>query len=75
LHTSGVVGMSSRHFDTDSDLFIMKMKSEGVINQAVFSMLIGTGNKQSKMTLGGYREDFFIGDMSWHTIDTNSVYW
>ena len=39
----------------ESDLFIEKMKKDGVIKQAVFSLMVGIGRDQpSKMTLGGY---------------------
>ena len=27
------------------------------------------------MTLGGIREDFYEGDISWHSINPYSVYW
>ena len=67
--------MSSKHFDDDADMFIFKLKSEGIIDEAVFSLLIGTGDRQSKMTLGGFRDDFFEGQISWHQINPSSVYW
>ena len=51
---SGTIGMSPRA-SSDSDLFIEKMKKDGVIKQAVFSLMVGIGRDQpSKMTLGGY---------------------
>jgi hypothetical protein len=40
---SGIVGMSPNHFgyESESDLFIEKMKEVGAIDQAVFSLSIG----------------------------------
>lgn len=70
--------MSPRHFETDSDLFIEKMKKTGAIDQAVFSMSIGMGDSQSKITFGGYDLERFAkknSTINWHDITPNSHYW
>jgi hypothetical protein len=47
--------MSPKRFSDDKDLFIAKMKKDGVIKEAIFSLMVGIGRDQpSKMTLGGY---------------------
>ena len=52
---SGTIGMSPKRFSDDKDLFIAKMKKDGVIKAAIFSLMVGIGRGQpSKMTLGGY---------------------
>lgn len=39
-------------------------------------MSIGFGDKQSKITFGGYdKERYAIGRVNWHQIDENSNYW
>ena len=40
-----LVGLSPKHFEEEADLFIEHMRKEGAIDQAVFSMLIGTENE------------------------------
>lgn len=54
LKSSGIVGLSPFEYDARSDLFIRKMQKSGVIDEAVFSMSIGMGDQQSKITFGGY---------------------
>jgi len=76
LKASGLVGLSPRHFEANSDLFIEKMKKTGAISKAIFSMSIGFGDKQSRITFGGYdKERYSIGRVNWHQIDENSNYW
>jgi len=41
LKSSGLIGMSPNHFDSESDLFIEKMKTSGAIDHAMFSLSIG----------------------------------
>lgn len=53
LRTSGIVGMSPNHFEKMGDLFIEKMRDAGVINKAIFSLMIELTNDQSKITFGG----------------------
>ena len=76
LSSSGIVGMSPTHFDFESDLFIQKMKEAGAIDQAVFSLSIGMGDVQSKITFGGYDlETYATGAIKWHKIEFFSEYW
>lgn len=76
LSSSGIVGMSPNHFDWESDLFISKMKDVGAIDQAVFSLSIGMGDVQSKITFGGYDlEKYATGNVTWHHIEFMSDYW
>lgn len=54
LKVSGLVGLSPNKFEEEADLFVEKMKEVGAIEDAIFSMSIAPGNKQSKITFGGY---------------------
>jgi|APCry1669190288_1035285.scaffolds.fasta_scaffold95045_1 Eukaryotic aspartyl protease len=40
--------------DSRNDLFILKMKTAKVIDQAVFSLYINLKNNTSKITFGGF---------------------
>ena len=53
LATSGIVGLSPLSTGTMGDLFIIKMRDSGVINKALFSIMIELVNNKSKMTFGG----------------------
>jgi hypothetical protein len=53
LETSGIVGMSPSHNEKLCDLFIIKMRDSGVIQKAVFSIMIEMKNNRSMMTFGG----------------------
>lgn len=76
IKSSGLVGMSPNHFDKESDLFIEKMKQAGAIDHAVFSLSIGMGDVQSKITFGGYDLDrLATGPIRWHNVDKNQRYW
>ena len=78
MRSSGIAGMSPRHYETKSDLFIEKMKKTGAIDQAVFSMSIGMGDVQSKITFGGYDLERFAtknATINWHNIASGSHYW
>ena len=76
LRSSGLVGLSPYKFDPASDLFIEKMKAEGAIDSAVFSLSIGMGEKQSKITFGGYDiSQFATSSLVWHDISRSSIYW
>ena len=44
VRSSGLVGMSPRYYEKDSDLFIVKMKKVGAIKESIFSMLIAAGD-------------------------------
>uniref|UniRef100_A0A7S3CSQ4 Peptidase A1 domain-containing protein n=1 Tax=Strombidium rassoulzadegani TaxID=1082188 RepID=A0A7S3CSQ4_9SPIT len=54
------------------------MKASGVIDEMVFSMSIGHGDIQSKITFGGYDIDSYAKDSSevnWHSIRSGSRHW
>lgn len=40
LYTSGIVGLSPNNEESTNDLFILKMKESGVIEKAIFSLMI-----------------------------------
>lgn len=76
LKASGLVGLSPRHYERDADLFVDKMKKEGAIKDAIFSMSIAEGYEQSKITFGGYDdEEYATGPIEWHDMDHFTVYW
>lgn len=53
LATSGILGLSPNDDETLNDLFIVKMKKSGVIEKAIFSLMIELDDNKSKMTFGG----------------------
>jgi hypothetical protein len=53
LAVSGIVGLSPNVKNNVGDLFIVKMRDSGVIDKAVFSIMIELKNDKSKMTIGG----------------------
>lgn len=76
IRSSGLVGLSPYKFDPASDLFIAKMKEEGAIDTAMFSLSIGMDDRQSKITFGGYdTNQFATGPLTWHDISKSSIYW
>jgi len=76
LRASGLVGLSPKHFEIESDLFITKMKNNGAIDEAIFSIFIGSNNIISKITFGGYALDQFgRGNITWHPISQANNYW
>ena len=49
------------------ELFIDMAHEQGVIDEKVFSLLIGAGDKKQAFTLGGYDLDRFAkSDLNWH---------
>lgn len=76
LKSSGLVGMSPYHQVLGGDLFLVKMKETGTIDAAMFSLSIGMGNVQSKITFGGYNTSLFAsGPVDWHDIRPGSMFW
>jgi hypothetical protein len=78
LRTSGIVGMSPNHFEKMGDLFIEKMRDAGVINKAIFSLMIELTNNQSKITFGGIDMANMAAlgsQMNYHNITKDSVHW
>jgi len=52
------------------------MKEVGAIDESVFSLSIGMGDVQSKITFGGYDlDEYATGDINWHKIEPFSDYW
>ena len=74
LHASGIIGLSPEPIGSSSisDLFLLKMKESGVIEQGVFSFTIRSGEEPSTMTLGGYDESLAV---DWHPLVNDSEYW
>ena len=76
VKSSGLVGLSPNHYDASSDLFVEKMKKAGAIDHAMFSISLGVGNIQSKITFGGYDlEKFAKEPLTWHNLVKYSHYW
>jgi len=76
LKSSGLVGMSPYHQVLGGDLFLVKMKETGTIDAAMFSLSIGMGTVQSKITFGGYDTSAFAtGPVQWHDIQPQSMFW
>ena len=70
------MGLSPFEYDPTSDLFVKKLKTQGVIDQAVFSFSIGMDDVQSKITFGGYDLKQFATDkIIWHDILHSTIYW
>ncbi len=70
IRSSGLVGMSPHHFDKESDLFVDKMKKNGAIDHAVFSLSIGMNDVQSKITFGDFDvKKYATGPLRWHEAD------
>jgi len=75
LKCSGVVGLSPKPART-TDLFIQKMKDNGIISKMIFSFSIGTGFYKNQMTFGGYNATkFATGPVQWHKVSTKGNFW
>ena len=57
VKSSGLVGLGPNYYDSEADLFIIKMKKEGAIKSSIFSLSIVPGEKTSMITFGGYDLD------------------
>ncbi len=44
IRSSGLVGLSPKKFEEGADLFIEKMKQNGAIDEAIFSISFGREN-------------------------------
>ena len=78
LEASGIVGLSPNNFERRGDLFIKKMRDAGVIDQALFSIMIELKNDSSKITFGGYDLESFAypnETLRFHDIKNGSVHW
>ena len=78
LYTSGILGLSPNSDETTNDLFILKMKESGVIEKAVFSLMIELTDDKSKMTFGGIdlANMAALGSkLVYHNIDQSSKKW
>jgi len=78
LYSSGIVGLSPNSDDSVNDLFIIKMKESGVIEKAVFSLMIELDNNKSKMTFGGIdlaKMAALGSKLNYHNIDPENMKW
>lgn len=56
-----------------SEPFLPTLKKKGVIDHAVFSMFINSGDEQNKLTLGGYNTEKFGmpgSNLNWHELSS-----
>ena len=61
LKTSGLVGLGP------PNKFIPGLKSQGAMDQAIFSLSIAPLSGKSKITFGGYNlEEYATGKIEWH---------
>lgn len=70
--------MSPKSFEKRGDLFIEKMRDAGVIDQALFSMMIELKNETSKITFGGYDLEAYAypnETVRFHNITSDSSHW
>ena len=78
LETSGIVGMSPKSSGTLGDLFIIKMRDSGVIDKAVFSIMIELKNNKSMMTFGGVNLEemsTFGSTLRYHPVSRDTSDW
>jgi hypothetical protein len=81
LATSGIVGLSPSIKDSTNDLFVIKLKDSGIIDRAVFSLMIDLTHDSSKMTFGGYDLQNMVSlgsKLNYHKIETdeeNNKWW
>jgi saccharopepsin len=78
LQASGIVGLTPVSMDPKCDLFIEKMKKNGLIPTAEFSIYIDLLNNQSKMTLGGFDLHRFAAPnaaLNFHNITNGTQHW
>ena len=78
LEASGIVGLSPKSMAKRGDLFIKKMRDNGIIDQALFSMMIELENETSKITFGGYDLEAFAypnETLRFHDIKNGSAHW
>jgi hypothetical protein len=78
LATSGILGLSPNDAETVNDLFIVKMKEAGVIDKAIFSIMIELEANRSKMTFGGIdlvNMAALGSKLVYHDIDTKNKRW
>jgi len=78
LASSGILGLSPRAEERANDLFIMKMKSSGVIDKAIFSLMIEFHDSKSKMTFGGIdlvNLAALGSKLVYHEIDEEQKWW
>jgi hypothetical protein len=70
--------MSPNNMEDRGDLFLIKMKKDGIIDQAVFSLYIDLENDRSKITYGGFNLPKYSqkgGNLTYHEINKRSMHW
>jgi hypothetical protein len=78
LATSGILGLSPNNDSPTNDLFIIKMKKAGIIDKAIFSIMIELTDNRSKMTFGGIdlvNMAALGSKLIYHDIDTENKKW
>ena len=78
LASSGIVGLSPMSTGTMGDLFILKMKKSGVIDKALFSIMIELVHDKSKMTFGGVDMANLAAlgsTMTYHDVASKHIKW
>ena len=69
LEADGIIGLApqSSRREPDAELFIEKAYEQGVIDEKIFSFVVGDSHKPNYFTIGGYDLDTFAtSDLHWH---------
>ena len=70
--------MSPNNVENRGDLFLIKMKTDSIIDQAVFSLYIDLENDRSKITYGGFNLAKYSqkgASLTYHEINKRSQHW
>ena len=71
LEADGIIGLApaASTFEPDAELFIEVAYEQGVIDEKIFSLLVGDGHKENFFTIGGYDlESYATSDLTWHDL-------
>ena len=75
LKADGIMGLSPSHQGTQADMMLEELTTQGVIQDKVFSFMVGQGMQESKVTFGGYDLNKYArGDIFWHDLKSTN-YW
>ena len=69
LITDGIIGLAPVPYDKNSELLFDLLKEQGVIEDRVFSFLVGAKKQRSVFTIGGYNESYAKTNLTWHNIN------
>ena len=70
--------MSPNNVEDRGDLFLIKLKKDGIIDQAVFSLYIDLEDDNSKITYGGFNLAKYAqkgANLTFHEINRRSMHW